>query len=187
MALGGTPRAPAMGVVSRNRYRADETFHAYRAVLPSTPFVPQGRATPRISVCALSDDPRSRRRTTREKQAALDQNRKILQWRRYPHRTIYLGPMRWDSFQQPVTVDSIKEKILSVDIADIATAARVWAGLRLQLCPDIFEINISEDLVNEVTAPNITIAVDSERCQSRVTGFPLARPTLGVPTKVGVN
>ncbi len=55
MVWGGTLRAPAMGVGSGNRYRVLESCQVYPAVLPDTPFVPQGRATQRISFHALTE------------------------------------------------------------------------------------------------------------------------------------
>ncbi len=51
MALGGTLRAPAMGVGSEIRSRVDQSFHGHPAALRSTPFVPPGRVTPEESGC----------------------------------------------------------------------------------------------------------------------------------------
>ncbi len=62
MALGGTSRAPAMGVGGIIRCRADESFHGYLEFLTNTPFVPRGPATQRISVHAPSDEPRNSRK-----------------------------------------------------------------------------------------------------------------------------
>src|SRR5690606_1056334 len=100
-------------------------------------------------------------------------------------REIDLGPMRWYSFKQTVTINAIERKIFTMDIADIAAAPRIWAGLGPQFRPDIVDVNVSDFRVNEMTSPGVTIAVDCERSQSGVTRPAQARPELRIPAKVG--
>src|SRR5688572_12252789 len=74
-----------------------------------------------------------------------------------------------------------------MDVADVTAASRGGTKPRFEASFEPWLVDVADDLVHEMTATNIAIAIDGESCMTGITRRSGARIIRQVPMEVGVD